>query len=51
MGGALYLFLRGQDFPGQGLLAGRPPESLVEALDALFRGQSGGESHEENRRG
>jgi exodeoxyribonuclease V beta subunit len=36
MGGALYLFLRGQEAPGQGLVALRPERGLVEALDALF---------------
>lgn len=40
MGGALYLFLRGQTAPGQGLLACRPPRALVESLDALFAGRT-----------
>jgi exodeoxyribonuclease V beta subunit len=34
VGGALYLFLRGIDQPGSGLLADRPPKALIEALDA-----------------
>lgn len=38
MGGAVYLFLRGQETFGQGLLAQHPPKSLIEALDAWFRG-------------
>ncbi|WP_298015858.1 exodeoxyribonuclease V subunit beta [uncultured Castellaniella sp.] len=38
MGGAVYLFLRGQDAPGQGLLSLCPPQDLVESLDALFAG-------------
>lgn len=38
MGGALYLFLRGAQTPGQGLLAARPPRATVEALDELLRG-------------
>jgi exodeoxyribonuclease V beta subunit len=42
MGGAVYLFLRGQAARGQGLLALRPPRALVEALDALFRGREEG---------
>ena len=37
MGGALYLFLRGQDAPGQGLVALRPDQDLIDALDALFQ--------------
>ncbi|WP_368642893.1 exodeoxyribonuclease V subunit beta [Castellaniella ginsengisoli] len=41
MGGALYLFLRGQDAPGQGLVALRPAQDLIEALDALFDGAGG----------
>jgi exodeoxyribonuclease V beta subunit len=41
MGGALYLFLRGQDAPGQGLAALRPERDLIEALDALFEGDGG----------
>lgn len=47
MGGAVYLFLRGQETPGQGLLAQHPPKSLIDALDALFQGGNGG-NHEEN---
>lgn len=38
MGGALYLFLRGQEAPGQGLVALRPAQDLIETLDALFDG-------------
>ncbi|MGB6006985.1 exodeoxyribonuclease V subunit beta [Castellaniella sp.] len=38
MGGAVYMFLRGQDAPGQGLLSLCPPQDLVESLDALFAG-------------
>lgn len=41
MGGALYLFLRGQEAPGQGLVALRPEQALIEALDALFDGEDG----------
>lgn len=44
MGGALYLFLRGLDAPGQGVFADRPPRSLIEALDRLFAGQRDGAS-------
>lgn len=46
MGGAVYLFLRGQETPGQGLLAQHPPKSLIGALDALFRGGDGGNRKE-----
>ncbi|MHA3902857.1 exodeoxyribonuclease V subunit beta [Castellaniella sp. WN] len=46
MGGALYLFLRGQEAPGQGLVALRPEPELIGALDALFDGE-GGEADDE----
>jgi len=48
MGGAAYLFLRGQSAPGQGVVAVRPDVTLIDALDALFDGSSGpsGPSHE-----
>jgi len=36
MGGALYLFLRGIDQAGSGLLALQPPRALIETLDAAF---------------
>ena len=36
MGGALYLFLRGTDQPGGGLFVDRPPQALIETLDAAF---------------
>jgi len=39
VGGALYLFLRGSRAPGQGIHRARPPRELIEALDALFKGQ------------
>jgi len=39
VGGALYLFLRGSHAPGQGIHRARPPRELLEALDALFKGQ------------
>ncbi|MBF0182035.1 MAG: exodeoxyribonuclease V subunit beta [Magnetococcales bacterium] len=42
MGGALYLFMRGFDAPGQGLFIARPDEALFEALDGMFRDGSGG---------
>ncbi len=40
VGGAVYLFLRGHAAPGQGLHIDRPPRVLIEALDALFRGEA-----------
>ncbi|SDS49719.1 DNA helicase/exodeoxyribonuclease V, beta subunit [Pseudomonas oryzae] len=40
VGGALYLFLRGSQAPGQGIHHARPPRALIEALDALFKGES-----------
>jgi len=39
MGGALYLFLRGSRTAGQGIHHARPPRELIEALDALFKGE------------
>ena len=36
LGGALYLFLRGVDQPGGGLLHLSPPRALIESLDAAF---------------
>jgi len=38
MGGAVYMFLRGQDCPGQGLLALKPSYAALQALDQLFSG-------------
>jgi exodeoxyribonuclease V beta subunit len=38
VGGALYLFLRGVDQPGSGLLHLSPSRELIEALDAAFAG-------------
>ncbi|MNF43076.1 RecBCD enzyme subunit RecB [compost metagenome] len=39
VGGALYLFLRGSRAAGQGIHHARPPRQLIEALDALFKGE------------
>lgn len=41
MGGAVYLFLRGLDAPGQGVFVDRPARHLIEQLDALFAGGKG----------
>jgi exodeoxyribonuclease V beta subunit len=38
MGGALYLFLRGVDQPGGGLLHLSPVRVLIESLDAALAG-------------
>ncbi|MCO7597123.1 MULTISPECIES: exodeoxyribonuclease V subunit beta [Pseudomonas] len=38
VGGALFIFLRGADSSGHGLYFTKPPRTLIEALDALFRG-------------
>lgn len=40
MGGALYLFLRGIRAETGGLFCARPEASLIEALDAAFRGDA-----------
>ncbi|TLP63635.1 MULTISPECIES: exodeoxyribonuclease V subunit beta [Pseudomonas] len=39
VGGALFIFLRGVSAAGHGLYHARPPRALIEALDALFRGE------------
>ncbi|MBF0213870.1 MAG: exodeoxyribonuclease V subunit beta [Magnetococcales bacterium] len=44
MGGAIHWFVRGICSPGQGLFVDRPPRSLFEELDALFRSGNGEES-------
>jgi exodeoxyribonuclease V beta subunit len=36
MGGAVYMFLRGIHAEGAGVHLQRPPQALIEALDALF---------------
>ncbi len=38
MGGAVYMFLRGIHADGAGVHLQRPPQALIEALDALFTG-------------
>ncbi len=42
VGGAIYLFLRGSQAPGQGLHIDKPPRALIDALDACFMGGAGG---------
>ena len=37
MGGAVYMFLRGIDAEGAGVHVCKPPQALIEALDALFK--------------
>ena len=37
MGGAVYMFLRGIDAEGAGVHVSKPPQALIEALDALFK--------------
>ncbi|MFF7705973.1 exodeoxyribonuclease V subunit beta [Pseudomonas sp. NPDC007930] len=39
MGGALYLFIRGQQAPGHGVHFERPTRAVIEQLDHLFQGQ------------
>ncbi|OLS64744.1 exodeoxyribonuclease V subunit beta [Pseudomonas putida] len=38
VGGAVYIFLRGAHSPSQGVYFVKPPRTLIEQLDALFRG-------------
>jgi len=40
IGGAVYLYLRGIDGQGHGVHAERPPRELIQAMDALFRGEA-----------
>ena len=39
IGGAVYLFLRGVNDRGQGVYLDKPPQSLIESLDAAFAGK------------
>ncbi|ATP46820.1 exodeoxyribonuclease V subunit beta [Pseudomonas putida] len=39
VGGALFIFLRGANSSGHGVYFVKPPRALIEALDALFRGE------------
>ncbi|MNM57968.1 RecBCD enzyme subunit RecB [compost metagenome] len=39
VGGALFIFLRGACSSGHGVYFAKPPRVLIEALDALFRGE------------
>ena len=48
IGGALYLFLRGSRAPGQGIHHARPPRQLIEALDALFKGEPSNDKNVED---
>jgi exodeoxyribonuclease V beta subunit len=41
VGGAIYVFLRGNQHASQGLFCERPPRELIEALDQLFSKKSG----------
>ena len=38
VGGAVYIFLRGAYSPSQGVYFVKPPRTLIEQLDGLFRG-------------
>ncbi|MNM31441.1 RecBCD enzyme subunit RecB [compost metagenome] len=39
VGGALFIFLRGACRSGHGVYFAKPPRALIDALDALFRGE------------
>jgi exodeoxyribonuclease V beta subunit len=45
VGGAVYLFLRGLNSPGQGVHAERPPRALIDSLDELFAGSTALDGH------
>lgn len=40
VGGAVYLFLRGIEAPGNGAFVDKPPRTMIEQLDALFDGNT-----------
>ncbi|WP_165855171.1 exodeoxyribonuclease V subunit beta [Marinobacter sp. JSM 1782161] len=40
IGGAVYMFLRGNGAESRGVYSERPPKALIEALDRLFRGET-----------
>ncbi len=42
IGGAVYLFLRGNGAPGAGVHGDRPGRELIEAMDRMFRGRTAG---------
>nr|WP_166259448.1 exodeoxyribonuclease V subunit beta [Marinobacter salicampi] len=44
IGGAVYIFLRGNHSPGGGVHCDRPDRALIEALDRLFRGKPASQS-------
>ncbi|BES71511.1 exodeoxyribonuclease V subunit beta [Marinobacter nanhaiticus D15-8W] len=46
IGGAVYLFLRGNGAPTRGVFCERPPKGLIEQMDRLFRGLPLAESEE-----
>ncbi|MGC9745334.1 exodeoxyribonuclease V subunit beta [Pseudomonas capeferrum] len=46
VGGALFIFLRGASSSGHGVYFAKPPRVLIEALDALFRGESAPEQQD-----
>ena len=46
VGGALFIFLRGTAAATCGLYFVKPPRSLIEQLDALFRGEHAPEQHD-----
>ena len=45
VGGAVYLFLRGVDASGTGVYADKPPETLIEKLDRLFKEKHSHDAH------
>jgi exodeoxyribonuclease V beta subunit len=45
VGGAVYLFLRGVDASGTGVYADKPPKTLIEKLDRLFKEKQSHDAH------
>ena len=45
VGGAVYLFLRGVDASGTGVYADKPPKTLIDELDRLFKEKHSHDAH------
>jgi exodeoxyribonuclease V beta subunit len=45
VGGAVYLFVRGVDASGTGVYADKPPKTLIDELDRLFKEKQFHDAH------